>query len=92
MDVYSQIAEKIIERQETIIGPVAIEQAKQVPGISVDWPAHQVLISGDKAHAIDELVNVYEGFFGRISVEVSKDAAHSFLQQLPLENLPRSLR
>ena len=93
MDTYAQIAEKIIERQESIIGPIAIEQASQVSGLTIDWKAHKVSISAsDEAHIIDELVSVYQALFGQISVEVSKEAAHALITQLKPEQLPSSLR
>lgn len=92
MDLYVEIARKIIEQQELIIGPVAIEQAKRVPGISIDWPKHVITLPGDEAGAIDELVRQYEHLFGRLSVEVCKDAAASLLAQLPPDKKPKLLR
>jgi len=93
MDTYALIAEKIIERQESIIGPVAIEQAAQVKGLLIDWKARKVSIAdSDEAHIIDELVQVYQALFGQISVEVSKEAAHSLISQLKPDQLPSSLK
>lgn len=92
MDVYAQIAAKIIERQESIIGSLAIEQARHIPGLQVDWPDRSVSISGDKATIIDELVQAYKELFGDISVEVSKEAAHSLLTELKAEELPHTLK
>ena len=92
MDVYSQIAAKIIEQQESIIGPVAVEQAKQVTGMKVDWKKHEVAISGDEAVAIDKLVAKYKELFGQISVDVCKEAAAKFSSQLTGEKLPKSLQ
>ena len=92
MDVYAQIAEKIIEQQETIIGPVAIEQAKQVPNISVDWAKKEVKITGNESTAIDNLVDKYKDLFGQISVEVCKEAASKLIGQLPADQQPASLK
>lgn len=92
MDVYSQIAVKIIAGQETIIGPVAIEQAQQVEGVEVNWDKHEVSINGNKVAAIEELINKYKELFGQISVEVSKQAAASLMTQLPADGLPAILR
>jgi predicted Zn-dependent protease len=92
MDVYSQIAVKIIKSQENIIGPVAAEQANRVPHIKVDWPNKKVSISGDGVQAIDALVQVYQELFGQISVEVSKEAAASLVGQLPAGKLPEALK
>jgi hypothetical protein len=91
-DVYAQIAEKIIEGQETIIGPVAIEQAQQVPDLHVDWKKHEVSITGDAGKAIDTLVERYKELFGQVSVEVSKEAANSVAGELNPDQLPTSLR
>lgn len=92
MDLYAQIAEKIIAEQETIIGPVAIEQAKQVPGVSVDWDKKEVKISGDEAGVIDKLVEQYKTLFGQISVEVCKEAASKLIGQIPVDQQPTSLK
>lgn len=92
MDVYSEIAVKIIEQQESIIGPVAVEQAKQVKGMKVDWAKKHVTVSGDEAHAIDLLVEKYKQLFGQISVEVCREAAASVSSQLPDDELPKSLK
>jgi len=35
MDIWTQMAERIIREQEIIIGPIAIEQAKKVDGLEV---------------------------------------------------------
>jgi hypothetical protein len=92
MDVYAQIATSIIKSQEAIIGPVAIEQARRVPHIKVDWEHEQVSISGNEAEALDTLVNVYKELFGQISVEVSKQAASSLVGKLPEHQLPEALK
>lgn len=92
MDLYSQIAEKIIEQQEAVIGPIAVEQAKQVNELNVDWPQHQVSVSGDPQKAIDELVEQYKELFGQIAVQVSKEASAGVLAQLPADKRPKSLR
>jgi hypothetical protein len=92
MDVYAQIAANIIKSQEVIIGPVAIEQAKRIPHIQVDWDAQQVTITGDEAQALNALVNAYKELFGQISVEVSKEAAASLAGKLPANQLPEALK
>lgn len=91
-DIYAQIALRIIKGQEAIIGPMAVEQAKQVDGLEVDWKAQTVTVVGDKVAAIEELIQQYKDLFGHISVEVSKQAAASLMGQLPQESLPLSLR
>lgn len=92
MDVYAQIAAKIIKGQEDIIGPVAVEQAKKVPHLKVDWEKHEVVIDGDQSKAIDQLVGVYKELFGQISVEVSKEAVSPLLTKLSPAGVPEALK
>lgn len=92
MDVYAQIAERIIKSQEAIIGPVAIEQAHLVHNLEVDWPAHKITISGNSAKVLEDLVKQYRDLFGQISVEVSKEAVGSLATQLPPNGLPSLLK
>lgn len=92
-DIYSQIVEKIIKRQETIIGPVAIEQANRVSGLKLDWEHKDIKIEGDEIKVISDLVEAYKELFGQMSVEVCKEAAAPLLNQLPAGKiLPEALR
>ena len=52
MDIFAKIAEKIIREQEGIIGPVALEQAGKVPGLTLNWPKHEVVLVGDKKEIV----------------------------------------
>lgn len=92
MDVYAKIIVKIIQAQEAIIGPVAVEQAEHVSNLTIDWKNTTVVVSGDQALVIDELVGKYKELFGQISVEVSKDAVGSLVGQLPENGLPQALK
>ncbi len=92
MDVYEQIAVKIIAGQETIIGPVAVEQAQQVRGLDVQWAKHEVSIGSDGAGVINELVAKYKALFGQISVEVCKEATAALVRQLAPDEVPEALR
>jgi Iap family predicted aminopeptidase len=92
MDIYAQIAVRIIQGQEAIIGPVAVEQAEQVSNLKIDWPKHEVSISGNGVNALESLIQKYKDLFGHISVEVSKQAAGSLMSQLPAGGLPESLK
>ncbi len=91
MDVYSQIATNIVKSQETIIGPVALEQAKAVPGIKVGSDKSVSVVGDNGAFVIDELVEKYKELFGQISVEVCKEAAGSLIDKLPEDKHPKSL-
>jgi hypothetical protein len=91
MDVYSQIVERIIKQQESIIGPIAIEQAEHVHNLKVDWSKKDVEVTGDGAKVIDDLVDQYKELFGKISVEVCKEAAQPLIKKLPEGKLPKTL-
>ena len=93
MDDYAQIAQKIIEQQETVIGPVAIEQAQLVSGLKLDWgKKHTVTVTGDEPAVIDRLIDKYKELFGQLSVEVSKEAAASITSHMKPNELPQSLK
>jgi hypothetical protein len=91
MDVYSEIVKRIIEQQEAIIGPVAVEQAMHIPNLEVDWDKHQVNVKADGAKVIDKLVQQYKELFGKISVEVCREAAGPLMKKLPEGQLPKTL-
>jgi hypothetical protein len=89
---YQQMVLEIITAQIEIIGPVAVEQAKKVEGLDLDWEAKKVTISGDQRAVINELVEQYKILFGQISVEVCKEAISRHAQVLSAEDLPETLR
>jgi predicted Zn-dependent protease len=91
-DIFDQIAEKIIEQQEAIIGPIAVDQAKSVKSLKIDWPQHAVDVSGDPKKAIDDLVEQYKELFGQLAVESCKQAANKLIAQLPANQQPASLK
>lgn len=90
--IFGQIAEKIIEQQEAIIGPVAVEQARQVRALKIDWPQHLVGVTGNPQTAIDELVAQYKELFGQIAVETCKEAVAQYLAKLTPDQQPESLK
>lgn len=94
MSTLEQIATKIIQEQELIIGPIAWNQASKVAGIHiVDQKSGALTIDeGNQKTVVDNLVSVYEHLFGRASREVCKDAAASLITQLRAEEVPTSLK
>ncbi|CAN5179998.1 hypothetical protein BH11PAT1_BH11PAT1_5490 [soil metagenome] len=88
MDIFAQLTEKIIKEQENIIGPVAIEQAQKVPGLSVDVIKNTVILTGNKKDIVQKLIEKYRDLFGMASVEVCRQAAKSLLSQLPIDQVP----
>jgi hypothetical protein len=91
-DVLNNIIAKIIAEQETIIGPVALEQATQIPGFSIDPHSREVKISGNGTEVVERLVEHYRTFFGQAAVEVCKDATRELVAQLPPQQIPQLLR
>lgn len=92
MDIFAILAEKIIEEQEIIIGPIALEQARKVPGLKVDWQQHKISLEGNKTQILESLVAQYRELFGQASVEVCKEAVGRYRTQLPIDQLPQVLR
>jgi len=91
MDIYSQIASQIIKDQETIIGPIALEQAKKVQGLEVE-NINDVKIKGNAKNVLAELVGQYVKLFGQASVEVCKGAVHEIKSTVAQGDLPEILR
>lgn len=91
MDVYAEIVERIIKQQESIIGPIAVEQAEHVHNLKLDWAKKDISVTGDGAKVIDELVDKYKELFGKISVEVCREAAEPLIKKLPKGKLPKTL-
>lgn len=92
MDIFTQVVEQIIKAQEGIIGPVALEQAKKVSGLNVNWPKHEIVIEGNKASVVDNLIKQYETLFGKASIEVCKDASKHLLKDFPKDQVPALLQ
>jgi hypothetical protein len=92
MNIFAEMAEKIIEKQETIIGPIALEQASKVEGLSINWSKHEVNIKGNETNVLEKLVEQYEHLFGQASIEACKEAAGNLLSQLPKNQIPSLLR
>ena len=91
---FEEIATKIIKEQALIIGPLAWNEVKKVPGLKViDEAKGDVNIAeGNPVRTLDELVGKYARLFGGVSVEVCKEAARPFLKSLSPVEIPASLR
>jgi hypothetical protein len=90
-DMYTQFAQKIIKEQEGIIGPIAYEQASKVPGLTIDPKTHIVMLEGDKKMILENLVKQYELLFGRVSIEICKEAVRSDIATTPRDQIPQVL-
>lgn len=94
MEDFNQMAEKIIEAQELIIGPLAWREAQNVDGLSVSTLHNTVIIGGgeDPKSVIDKLVDQYKHLFGNTSIEVCRQAVTGILRNMPVSDVPTSLR
>ena len=91
MDTSLRAASEIIKAQQSIIGPIAIEQAKSVPGLKLSNLSN-IKISGDGKQVLTALVNIYSNFFGKASVEVCRDAIKEIKPPVPKDDLPAVLQ
>lgn len=89
-EVYEDLVASIVSAQLEIIGPVAIDQANLVEGITVTKDL-KVTIEKEPLAAISALVQQYKTLFGQISVDVCKEAVGR-VAHLSAEMLPASLR
>jgi len=91
-EVFAKMAEQIIKGQENIIGPVAIEEAKMVPGLVVDWKNKKIEFTGNHTEIIEKLIEKYRDFFGQVSVEVCREATKKLTDEIPQNELPPLLK
>jgi len=90
--IFSEIVVRIIESQENIIGPIALQQAKQVNGLDVDWQNKKVDIKNNSPKVVDALVNKYKDLFGDMAVQTCQDVARQLVTQLPPAEQPQTLK
>jgi hypothetical protein len=91
-NIFPQIVVKIISEQEGIIGPIAVEQAKRINGLKLNWPKHEVSFKGEESKIVEELIESYRDFFGQVSVDVCKHAVKKLVSQLPFDQRPELLK
>lgn len=91
MDAYATAISKIIKEQQAIIGPIALDQAKKVTGLTVEG-AFDVKITGNKKEVLESLVNQYAKLFGKASIEVCKEAFFEVSEKIPSSDIPDILK
>lgn len=91
MNPVAQAVSRIIKEQQTIIGPVALDQAKKVSGIQI-VSADDVKVTGNGKEILENLVNQYARLFGRASIEVCKEAIEPISGKIPAADLPDILK
>jgi len=89
---FNQMIIQIISEQENVIGPLAVEQAKKITGLQVNWKDKQISHKGDQKQIIQNLITKYERIFGQASVEVCRRAVHKIASQLSADQLPAVLK
>ena len=89
--VYSTLATNILKSQMSVIGPLAIDQARKVAGINIGI-GETITIKGDGKELLEKLVLQFEQLFGQASVEACKDAIKESQLSLSPSDLPEILR
>ncbi|HSX19054.1 MAG TPA: hypothetical protein VLE91_02880 [Candidatus Saccharimonadales bacterium] len=91
MDPIAQAVSKIIKEQQAVIGPLALDQAKKVSGLTLT-NSDDVKVSGNGKEVLEHLVSQYEKFFGKASVEVCREAIDSVRDKLQPADIPDILK
>ena len=90
MDIYATAINQIIRQQISVIGSLALDQAKNVQGLEVAGQ-NEIHIKGNGKQILENLVQEYSRLFGQASVEVCKDAVKEIHPPIPAEYLPQIL-
>ena len=90
MDIYATVINQIIRQQISVIGSLAMDQAKNVQGLEVVGQ-NEIRIKGNGKQILENLVQEYSRLFGQASVEVCKDAVKEIHPPIPAEYLPQIL-
>lgn len=92
-NIYTEICAQIIKEQSRIIGlDLALQQASNVEGLTVNTTTFHCDVVGDGSKVINDLIEQYRDFFGHAAVEVCREAASRFLVNLPTEQTPTLLK
>lgn len=91
MDPYVEAISRIIKEQQSIIGPIAIDQAKKVVGLEISG-VDDIKLTGNKKEVLGNLVNQYSKLFGKASVEVCKEAFSSVSDKISPSEVPDILK
>ena len=88
--VYGQLITHIVKHQESIIGPMAWNEAEEVPGIALKDKT--VVLTGNGKKILELLINQYKNLFGQASVEACKDAVKEAGVTISDKDLPDILK
>ncbi len=92
-DIYNKILSRIIQEQELIVGSLAWQIASKVEKLVItNKEEYQVYISGEPQNIINDIVLRYQKVFGTLATDVSKRATADILAEMPIEDIPISLK
>jgi hypothetical protein len=91
MDPVAQAVSRIIKEQQAIIGPIALDQAKKVSGLSLT-STEDLKVTGNKKQTLENLVKQYEKLFGKASIQVCKEAFEPFSDKIAQTDIPDILK
>lgn len=89
---FPRIAIRIIKEQESVIGPLAWDEASKVPGLTVNQSQGSASLTGDAKEIINGLVAQYGKIFGKASHAVCHDAVQDIIAEMSPEEIPSSLK
>ncbi len=93
LNIFSQMSLRIIREQETIVGPIAWNEALKVQGLHiVDQKKGEFAFDGDAKDVLNRLVVQYEKLFGKLAHSVCKEVTRDLIAELPADDVPESLR
>jgi hypothetical protein len=93
LSIFEKITLRIIKEQESVIGPLAWDEARKVQGLHIiDQKTGAVAVDKEEKETVDRLVSQYDRLFGQASREVSRAAVHSLVADLLPEEVPSTLR
>ena len=88
-NLHTDLAKTIVKHQESIIGPLAWNEAGKVSGLKVN--GKDINITGDGKKVLENLVKQYQTLFGQASVEACKDAVKRILPKDQESEVPAIL-
>jgi hypothetical protein len=86
------IVSRIVKEQQTVMGPIALELAKNVKGLKISSLKNIEITGTNEKEVIKELVKEYEKLFGHVSIQVCKDAVRAIKPAVQDEEIPEILR
>lgn len=90
MDPLAQAVKNIIKEQQTIMGPIALEQARKVAGLK--FSTDDIEVVGDHKMVLNALINQYARIFGQASVQVCREAFEQYQDKIPVKDIPDILK